>query len=448
MIEVGMDRRQFLKAAGLAAAALAIGNSAVLAKTSVRRKHFRDPSRKLRIACVGCGGQGNYDVAHLSDEEIVALCDVDWNRAGKTFQKHPDAPKFKDYRKMLIEMGDKIDAVSITTPDHMHFPIAMMAMEMGKHVRVQKPMAHAVWEARQMAETAHRHGIVSQMGNQGHAGEGIRLLKEWLDAGAIGQVREVHIWTDRPIWPQGLERPTEIETPPEFLDWNLWQGVAPERPFNKCYLPFKWRGWWDYGCGALGDMGCHTMDAAFWALDLGAPLSIEAESGGGNNETAPNWSIITYQFPASGDKPPVTLKWYDGGKRPPRPKDLEADRQMPKSGQLLIGEDGSIMDATDYCDSPRIIPEAKMKAFKRPAKTIPRIPGGDSHKEWIRACKGGPSCGSNFDYASLLTETVLLGNVAIRAGRKVHWDGMNRWQINIPNAPDINRLLRPPYRKF
>jgi len=450
MIKVGMDRRQFLKTAGLSAAALALGSpAATLAeRLGTPRKRYCDPSRKLRIACVGAGGKGESDIANSSSEEIVAICDVDWARAKKTFEKFPDAKKYKDYRVMLRELEDKIDAVIVSTPDHMHYPVAMMAMEMGKHVYVQKPMAHTVWEARKMAEAARKYGVVTQMGNQGHAGEGIRLVKEWIQAGVIGKVREVHVWTNRPIWPQNLQRPKEVEPVPETLDWNLWLGVAPERPYNSCYVPFKWRGWWDFGCGAIGDMGCHTMDASVWALELTSPISIEAEVEGGNEETAPKSSIITFEFGARGDMPPVTLKWYDGGKLPPRPKELEPDRKLSSSGQLIIGDNGTIMDSTDYCNSPRLIPESRMKDFKRPPKTIPRVPNSCPHKEWIRACKGGPMCGSNFDYASILTEIGALGNVAIRAGKKFYWDGMNRWQIHVPGRPDVNRYLRKTYREF
>jgi len=450
MITVGMDRRQFLKSAGLAAAGVALAQAPAFGeRIQSRRKRFCPPDRKLRIAAIGCGGKGTSDIDNSTSEEIVALCDVDWDRAKKTFEKHPDVPKFKDYRKMLREMGDKIDAVTISTPDHMHYPQAMLAMEMGKHVYVQKPMAHTVWECRRMAEAARQYGVVTQMGNQGHAGEGIRLVKEWIQAGAIGKVREVHIWTNRPIWPQNIQRPATDEPVPETLDWNLWLGVAPQRPYNGCYVPFKWRGWWDFGCGAIGDMACHTMDASFWGLDLTAPLSVEAEVDGGNEETAPAGSIITFQFGARGNMPPVTMKWYDGTKSPaPRPKELEADRKMSKSGQLIIGEKGTIMDTTDYCNSPRLIPESRMKDFQRPPKTIPRVPGACPHKEWIAACKGGPMCGSNFNYAALLTETSLLGNVAVRCGKKFFWDGMNRWNISIAGQPEITKYLRKTYRKF
>jgi predicted dehydrogenase len=322
-----------------------------------------------------------------------------------------------------------------------------MAMEMGKHVFVQKPLTHTLWEARELTRLARKHKVATIMGNQGRAGEGIRLMREWVQAGAIGPVHEVHIWTNRPIWPQGLERPTEVQPVPDTLDWNLWLGTAPVRPYNKAYLPKWWRGWWDFGCGALGDMGCHIMDASFYALDLGSPVSVEAVSSGVNSESAPLWSIITYQFPARNGMPPVTVKWYDGGKLPPRPKDLEADRKLPRGGQILLGEKGTIMDATDYCWSPRIIPEEKMREFlpHRPPATIARVPKGNHYQEWIRACKGGPAAGSNFDYAGPLSEMVLLGNLALRVGKKIEWDGPN---LRVSNVPEANLLVRNELRKY
>lgn len=447
-IEVGMDRRQFLKLAGATAAAFSLPGIRSLSANQtapvIPPKKFCPPDRKLRIACVGCGGKGASDIDGVASEEIVALCDVDRQRALASFRKHPQAKLYKDYRQMLLEMNDKIDAVVVSTPDHMHFPIAYMAIQMGKHVYVQKPLSHTVWEARVLTEAARKYGVVTQMGNQGHANEGTRLLKEWVQAGVIGPVREIHFWTNRPIWPQGLTRPTETMTPPPTLDWNRWLGVAPDRPYNKCYLPFNWRGWWDFGCGALGDMGCHIMDAGFWAVDLKYPISVEAESEGGTEESPPKWSIITYQFPARGNLPPVTVKWYDGGKLPERPKDLEPDRKLSKGGQMLIGDNGVIMDTSDYCESPRLIPESRMKEFKRPEKTIPRVSGGP-YKEWIAGCKGGPLPGSNFDHSGPLTEMVLLGNLAIRLGKKILWDGPNMKPLN---APEAEKLIRKQYRVY
>ena len=444
-----IDRRDFLKSTALGMAALALPgfNALGAQKPVVMPKRFCAPDRKMNIACVGCGGKGEVDVMGVAGENIVALCDVDSVSAHKMFSRFPDVPHYKDYRQMLTDFGDKIDAITVTTPDHMHYPIALMAMEMGKHVYVQKPLTQTVWEARELTAAAHRYGVITQMGNQGHAGEGTRLLKEWVEAGAIGPVREVHIWTNRPwiFWPQGMERPVAEQKAPDTMDWNRWLGVAPERPYNSCYAPFKWRGWWDYGCGALGDMACHLMDASFWALNLRAPLSIEAECDGLTDDTAPKWSIITYKFPARGHMPPVTLKWYDGYKLPPRPKELEADRKLSSGGQILIGDHGTIMDTSDYCESPRIIPETKMREFKRPPQTIPRVPKSDPYLEWINACKGGPMCGSNFDHAGPLTEMVVLGNVAIRHGKKIQWDHA---RMRCTNVPEADRFLRRNYRTF
>jgi len=287
------------------------------------------------------------------------------------------------------------------------------------------------------------------MGNQGHAGEGIRLVREWIQGGALGDVREVHLWTNRPIWPQGLERPKEVQPVPDTLDWNLWLGTAPERPYNEAYLPFSWRAWWDFGCGALGDMACHIMDCAYWGLDLDkvSPTSVEAVSSPVNEESAPNWSIITYRFPARGKMPPVKMVWYDGGKLPPRPPELEKSRKLSSNGQIIIGDKATIYNADPYCRSPRIIPETKMRemASSLPPKTIPRIPNGNHYQEWIRACKGGVPAGSNFDYAGPFTETVLLGNLALRSGKKIKWDGKN---MRVTNVEEANKYVNLKRRRF
>jgi len=428
----GITRRTFVKGAAAAATVM------------ILPKHvLSGPNGKLNIACIGCGGKGGSDSGACGRENVVAVCDVDEKKAAGTFRRYRNAKKFKDFRVMLDEMDKEIDAVTVSTPDHTHFPAAMSAVMRGKHVFCQKPLTHNIWEARALALAAKKHKVATQMGNQGHSNEGTRLLVEWVRAGAIGKVTEVHYWTNRPIWPQGIGRPGGSQTVPGHLDWNLWLSVAPDRPYNSCYAPFKWRGWWDFGCGALGDIACHAMDAAFWALDLGHAESVEAVSSGVNEETAPKWSIVTYQFPARGDMPPVKVIWHDGNKKPPKPAHLEDNRKLGGGigGQVLIGETASIL-AGIYCNSPRLIPEAKMKEFQRPPKTIPRVPGhmGD----WFRACKGGPPAGSNFSYSGPMTEMVLMGNFAVRSGKKIEWDGPN---MRCTNEPEANKYARRTPRK-
>ena len=433
-----VSRRKFLGGAA----------TTVVAFTIVPRHVLGGPGQtpaceKLNIAGIGVGGKGAGDIGGVSSENIVALCDVDEKQAAGTFEKYPKAKKYKDFRRMLDKMDKQIDAVVVATPDHIHAPAAMMAIKMGKHVYVEKPLTHSVYEARQLTEAARKYGVATQMGNQGHSSEDARLICEWIQDGAIGQVREVHAWTDRPIWPQGIDRPKDLPPIPATLDWDLWLGPAPERPYNPAYLPFKWRGWWDFGAGALGDMGCHIIDPAFWALKLGYPTSVEAISTPVNDETAPLASKVDYEFPARGDMPPVKLSWYDGKLRPTNPEELEVGRRMGSrnGGTLFVGDKGKLVCGC-YGKSPRLIPETMMKEYKRPPKTIPRVKG--HHQDWIQACKGGKAASSNFDYAGPLTETVLLGNVAIRAGRKILWDGENMKATNIPEA---NKYVRREYRE-
>ena len=434
-----LSRRAFLKRGGLWASAMVVPGRVLGLDGGIA------PSNRLNIACIGVGGKGQSDVAAVSSEEIIGLCDVDLRKAAQSFLRFPQAKTYRDFRHMLHDLWDQIDAVTVSTPDHTHFPAAMMAVEKGKHVFVQKPLTHTIEEARTLRLAAKKHGVATHMGIQGHAGEGIRLLQEWLEADAIGPVREVHLWTNRPIWPQGMERPTDAMPVPAELDWNRWLGVAPERPYHDSYAPFKWRGWWDFGCGALGDIGCHSMDAPFHALQLGAPTSVEAESSPVNIESAPSWSKVTYEFPARGDKPPVTLYWYDGDKKPPRPAELEAGRNLPGGGggQLYVGEKGSMLGLDLYCKSVRLIPEEKMRAFTRPEKTIPRSIG--HFEEWIRACKGGEPAGANFEYSGPLTETVLLGNLAVRSGSRIEWDSET---LTCTNLPEANQWVRKTYRVF
>jgi len=434
------SRRKFLGGAASTVAAFTIVPRHVLGGPG-----HTPPSEKLNIAGVGAGGRGAGDIGGCSSENIVALCDVDEKQAAKTYEKFPNAKRFKDFRRMLEKMEKQIDAVIVATPDHVHAPAAMMAIKMKKHVYVEKPLTHSVYETRMLTEAARKYGVATQMGNQGHSGEGTRLICEWIWDGAIGQVREVHAWTDRPggRWPQGVDRPEEVETVPATLDWDLWLGPAPWRPYNSIYVPFKWRGWWDFGTGALGDMGCHIIDPAFWALKLAAPTSVEAISTPVNDETAPVVSKVDYEFPARGDMPPVKLSWYDGELRPTNPQVLEAGRRMGSrnGGTLFVGDKGMLMCGC-YGKSPRLIPETKMKEYKRPEKTIARVK--EHHQDWLQACKGGTPACSNFDYSGPLAETVLLGNVAIRAGRKIYWDSKN---LRVTNIGEANKYIRRDYRE-
>jgi predicted dehydrogenase len=416
---------------------------------SPRRPRPIAPGAKIRIAQIGLGGVGGGDVKACSEEDVVALCDVDWSltKVQEVSDKFPQARHFTDFREMLLEMDDQIDAVVISTPDHMHFLPAFMAIAMGKHVYVQKPLTQTVEEARLLLELARQHGVCTQMGNQGHSNEGTRLVREWVQGGVIGQVREVHVWTNRPVWPQGMTERAAAEPLPKDLNWNAWLGRAPERPFSNAYHPFKWRGWRDFGAGALGDMGCHLLDASFWALDLATPTLITAESSGITAEAYPEWSRITYEFPARGALPPVTVKWSDGGKLPERPAELETDRELNKGGQILIGDKGVIYDANDYCNSPRLIPESKMAAMKGklPPKTLPRIPKGNHHGNWLEAIRlNKPAHAvSNFEYSVPLTEMVVLGNLALFGNGRVEWDAKNR---QVANDPTLNQYLQPAYR--
>jgi len=426
-------------------------------------------NEKLNIAGVGAGGQAGGDLGQFTSENIVALCDVDWAHAAGTFKRFPQAKQYKDFRKMLEEVKE-IDAVIVGTPDHIHAPASMMAMKLGKHVYCEKPLTHSVWEARQVALTSREKKVATQMGNQGQASEETRRLCELVWHGAIGPVREAHIWTDRPsqglfneYWPQGVERPKETPAVPSTLDWDLWLGPAPQRPYHPIYLPFRWRGWWDFGTGALGDIGCHALDPVFRALKLGAPLSVQASSSRVNKETYPLASMVTYHFPARSAElqannycvkgiqgvgaggvamPPVKVVWYDGGLRPPRPVDLPEGVTMGDNGRLLVGDQG-------YLLGNRVFPESRRKEIGEVPKTIPRSPG--HYQEWAIACKGGKPAGANFDWAGPLAEAVLLGNVALRVDlrrelttAKLLWDAPN---LRVSNLEEANKFIRREYRQ-
>jgi predicted dehydrogenase len=432
-----LSRRSFVKSA-TAVAAFTIVPRHVLGQPGKS-----PPSGKLNIAGIGVGGRGGDDINEVSSENIVALCDVDEAQAGGTIKKFPKARVYKDFRKMLDKENKGIDAVVIGTPDHIHAPAAIMAMKMGKHVYVEKPMAHTIFEAREMTRVAREMKVVTQMGNQGHAGEGLRLTYEFIHDGAIGRVHEVHVWSDRPIWPQGIDRPKETDPVPPTLDWDLWLGPAPNRPYNKCYVPFNWRGWWDFGCGAMGDMAVHNADPAWFCLNLGAPFVVEADTDDINNETFPKWQIIDYYFPRRGNMPPVKLTWYDGGKMPPRPPELEEGRNLDGNGIMFVGDKGKIL-CGGWSGAPRIIPESKMKEYKRPEKTLPRSIG--HHKEWIQACKDKNPKGAlaGFEYSGPFTEGLLVGNLAVRLGKHIEYDAKNMKATGIPEA---DKLINKEYRK-
>ncbi len=441
-------RRDFLRASSLAAGAALCCGPSVFAQSSPDSPYRHlVRGRRVRVAAVGLGGKGYSDLRALAEEDVVGLCDVDFERGGQAFREFPDAPRYRDFRRMFDELHDQIDAVTIATPDHMHFPVALMAIERGKHVYVQKPLTHTIGEARQLKLAAAKAGVVTQMGNQGHANEGTRLVREWIEADVIGPVREITVWTNRPVWPQGIPWPEGAgATPPATLDWNLWLGVAPYRAYRPNLAPFNWRGMWDYGCGALGDMGCHLLDAPFWTLNLRGPVRVSAESEGGSSITAPLGSVVRYEFPARGSLPPVVVTWYDGTRKPPRPPELEAGRELSRGGVLYRGDKGVIYSPTDYSESPRLLPESRMAEFRRPEKVYPRVPRGNPHLEWLNAIKGGPAPGSNIpEHSADLTEFNLLGNVAIRLNRAFDWDPVAGRCVGLPEA---DSLIHKTYRMF
>lgn len=439
MNDTMVSRRFFLMSSTAAlAASAALGRPA-----SLSRLGYKSPNEKLNIAAIGAGGKGASDIDGCKSENIVALCDPDWNNAAKTFAKYPNARQYKDFR-VMFDKEKSIDAVTVSTPDHTHAVAAMWAIERGIHVYVQKPLTHSIHESRKLTEAARKYKVATQMGNQGHSNEGARQLCEMIWAGEIGAVREVHAWTNRPLWPQGIPEPLPGEPVPETLDWDVWLGPARERPFNAGYAPFKWRGWYDFGCGALGDMACHILDPANWALQLGHPASVEClKQEGRTAHSFPNKSIIRFEFPARGTMPPVTITWYDGGEMPPRPKGIGDDVKLGdgNNGSLFIGEKGIITTGT-YGEKTRLLPDELMKEYKFPDPFLTRSPG--HYRDWIRACKGGSPACSNFDYAGPFNEWVLLGAIAQRFDGKLLWDGE---KMKITNRSEANELVKDPYRK-
>ncbi len=435
-----VTRRDFVKGAAGAGVGISIVPRHVLGRG------YRAPSDTLNVACIGVGGMGRSDVRGASRENIYALCDVDLRAARSAFGAYPQAKRYKDFREMLTKEEKNIDAVTVSTPDHVHAAASVMALRMKKHVYCQKPLARTIGEVRAMIREAERAGVTTQMGNQGHANDGTRILREWIEAGAIGAVREVHYWTNRPIWPQALERPTEAHHPPPQLDWDLWLGPAQTRPYHPAYAPFRWRGWWDFGTGALGDIAAHSMDAAFWILDLGRPTRVEAESTPVFAETAPSASRIVYHFPERNGRPPVKVVWRDGSIGPARPIGIHDDEEWPigdVGGQLWIGSEATLL-ANAYGEHPRILDERRQREFTEspPAARYPRVDG--VFGEWFQACKAGQPAGSDFvRHSGPLTEMLLLGNLAVRSGRDLEIDPRTGDVVNVPIPAEY---INPTYR--
>jgi len=405
------------------------------------------PNEKLAIAVVGVAGRGGANLGGVSGEQIVALCDVDEHRLAKAAKKHPKARRYADFRRMLDEVGRSIDAVVVSTPDHTHASPSAMALRMGKHVYCEKPLTHSVYETRVVADLARQHKVATQIGTQIHARDNYRRVVELVRAGAVGPIRDVHVWSAARYG--GVERPTETPPVPDGLEWDLWIGPAPKRPYHPCYLPGKWRSWWDFGSGALGDFGCHYMDLPFWALGLRYPERVEADGPPLHPEAVPRWSIVRYDFPATAERPKLRLTWYDGGKRPEErlkrdglvTEKTAATNMNPakwKSGVLFIGDKGMLL--ADYTRHI-LLPEKAFAGFQRPEPSIPASIG--HHKEWIRACKTGEPTTCRFDYSGPLTETVLLGYVALKAGQAIAWDAEN---LKATNCPKADAFVRLPYR--
>lgn len=411
-------------------------------------------AKKVNVAGIGgAGGKGESDVGISAEgANIVAICDVDRDRLAKAQAKYPNAKMFESFREMFDAMGDKIDMVTVSTPDHAHYPAAMEAIKRGKHVCVQKPLVNRIWEANQLHEAAKKKGVKTNMGNQGHTGKGIRFLKQWIGEGIVGNVKEIHVWTNRPIWPQGNEAKAKYvggAVPPN-LNWTSWLAATPEVPYINGLHPFAWRGHMEYGAGAMGDMGCHLLDGPFWACGLGEPYKLEAECDELTDVSWPKSSHVICHFKTQkfGE---VKLHWYEGGRKPGRPKDLEATRDWDKikGGFLIMGDSGTIMNTDDYCGSPRLIPEESFKKFlggKSPELKLElSLAEGKPQLELIRAIEQDKICGSNFDYSVPLTKLCLLGNLAIaNPGKVIEWDSAKQ----AGNDPGANKLIsRAAYRQ-
>lgn len=446
-----------------------LGGAAAVAALTVVPRHVLGgsghaaPSEKVHVAIIGAGGQGIVNMKQLftePDVRIAGLCDVneesDYSMFyyGGTAGRKPAAelvrqkygqvcPTYRDYREMLDK--EDIDAVLLATPDHSHAVISLDVIAKGKHLYCEKPLCRTVYETRVVTEAARKAGVATQLGNFGHSSEDIRLACEWIWDGAIGDVHEVHSWTDTGArrWTSLTDRPKQTPPVPAGFDWQRWLEPVPARPYHPDYAPVRWRAWWQFGSGTIGDFACHHLDPAFWALKLDQAdhFSVEASSYGATEETCPAASLIYYDFPARAGMGPVRITWYEGGLMPPRPAELEAGRSLGGHGVLFTGTKGAILGG-GWSRSPRIIPESKMRAYKRPSKTLPRCAG--HHRNWLDACKGQGRASTHFDYAGPLTEFCLMGNVALRAGKKLDFD----WKsMKVTNAPEANQYVEPGYRE-
>jgi predicted dehydrogenase len=450
------NRRQFLKVSALAGVGFWAAGGVEAAQ---RRPAAND---RLNVAIIGAGGQGAGNLRNIDiTENIVALCDADDRRAAGSYKQHPRAARYADFRVMLEKQKD-IQAVVVSTPDHTHAVASIMAMRMGKHCYCEKPLTHTVHEARLMREVAAKHKVATQMGNHGTADGTLRRGVEVIRSGALGEVREIHVWTNRPIWPQNIPRPKDRQEVPKGLHWDLWLGPSPDRPYHEAYVPFRWRGWWDFGTGALGDMACHTMNLPYMALLKDRPpIAVSADMDPKGNthidETAPMGCTVTYEFPAREKLPACRLLWYE--RRLPERKLFLGQKPDPqRSGFLVIGSRGTMFSEHDYGGTWRLLPVGDFANYQPPKPTLPRAQPGPfrnpddpkmgrqsaHHAEWLAACKGGPAAMSNFDYAGPFTEMILLGNVAMRVGKRIAWDSEKMRCVDMAAA---DRFIRPEYRK-
>lgn len=447
-----ISRRSFLKTGAVAAAGLTIVPGSVLGKSF----GYTAPSDKLNIAGIGVGGMGRRNLANMNTENIVALCDVDWHYADKTFKDYPKAKRFKDWRVMFDEMGKSIDAIMVATPDHTHAGVTAHAITLGKHCYTQKPLTHSVYESRLLTKLAKKYKVATQMGNQGNSFDWCRQIAEWIQSGVIGDVYEVHCWTDRPIWPQGLMKPNDTPKCPKTLDWDLWIGPAQKRPYNPVYTPWNWRGWWDFGTGAFGDMACHVLDPVYQSLKLGYPDRVQGRSTQINTESAPQSEVVEFRFPARDNLPKVALPevkvyWYDGGMLPQRPDLLPDGVDMMRDGLggcIFVGtKDTLICDCGGF--NSRLL-SGRVPQVAPYLRRIPNATGyfdGFHEQDWIRACKESPENRvegtSNFAYSGPFNEMVLLGVLAIRLqglNKKLMWDAQNMRFTNISSS-DVLKIV-------